>query len=78
MKLANEQVTQLYAATEKPTVHLPLSWYLELMSLLFSYLAAEVKGCIALTLKRQNKVRKSGTTPNKEKKLAQGWAERFV
>lgn len=72
-----QQFTQFYAAMEKPTVHLPaFSWYLELMSLLFSYLAAEVKGCAAHTLKKQNK--KTWDHLNKEKKLAQGVVGRKV
>lgn len=48
----------------KPTVHLPaFSWYLELMSLLFSYLAANLKGCAALTLKKAKQNKKTWDHP---------------
>lgn len=48
----------------KPTVHLPaFSWYLELMSLLFSYLAANLKGCAALTLNKAKQNKKTWDHP---------------
>lgn len=76
MEVADEQRTQFYAAMAKPPVHLPaFSWYFELMSLLFSYLAADLKGCAALTLK---KAKQNKTWDHPEQREVRTWMGRKV